>query len=294
MPASVEEIAAVILAGGRGTRMDGADKGLVEYRQRPLIEWVLQAVRPQVGEVLISANRNIDVYAQYGCRVVQDAMPDFPGPLAGVLAAMEAVNAPWLLVIPCDSPHLPANLAQHLWEAAQGADVPIAVAADPQRDHYTTMLVQTRLADSLRDYLHNGQRAVHVWQQGFNPVRAMFAGGDLQNFNTLAALVGQSKGSNMFNLTSTARSAIVQHQGDKDEHPMITWVTDSTQNNGKWEWAGFIDKANLNVENLRKRSEAKFFFVISEIEFVIDGPMHYLSLLENKTLAYENSAFFFS
>lgn len=75
---------------------------------------------------------------------------------------------------------------------------------------------------------------------------------------------------------------------------MITWVTDSTQNNGKWEWAGFIDKANPNVENLRKRSEAKFFFVISEIEFVIDGPMHYLSLLENKTLDYKNRTFIFS
>ena len=188
MPASVEDIAAVILAGGRGTRMDGADKGLVEYQQRPLIEWVLQAIRPQVSEVLISANRNLDAYAQYGCRVVQDAMPDFPGPLAGVLAAMEAVNTPWLLVTPCDSPHLPENLAQLLWEAAQATDAPIAVAADPQREHYTTMLVQTRLADSLRDYLQGGQRAVHAWQQSFNPARAMFAGEELRNLNTTEEL----------------------------------------------------------------------------------------------------------
>ena len=188
MSASVEVIAAVILAGGRGTRMDGADKGLVEYQQRPLIEWVLQAVRPQVGEVLISANRNIDAYAQYGCRVVQDATPDFPGPLAGVLAAMDAVTTSWMLVTPCDSPHMPANLAQKLLEAAQAADTHIAIAVDPQREHYTTMLVQTRLADSLRDYLHNGQRAVHVWQQGFNPARAMFACEDLQNLNTQADL----------------------------------------------------------------------------------------------------------
>ena len=184
MSASVKDIAAVILAGGRATRMNGADKGLVEYQQRPLIEWVLQAVRPQVGEVLISANRNIDAYAQYGCRVVQDATPDFPGPLAGVLAAMEMVTTPWLLVTPCDSPHLPENLAQKLLEAAQAADVPIAIAADPQREHYTTMLVQTQLAGSLRDYLLSGQRAVHVWQQGFNPTRAMFTGEELRNFNT--------------------------------------------------------------------------------------------------------------
>lgn len=188
MPASVEDIAAVILAGGRGTRMDGADKGLVEYRQRPLIEWVLSAIRPQVGEVLISANRNIDAYAQYGCRVIQDTMPDFPGPLAGVLAAMDAISTTWLLVTLCDSLHLPANLVQKLLEAAQAADMPIAVAADSQREHYTTMLVQTRLADSLRDYLQSGQRAVHAWQQGLNPARAMFAREELRNFNTKADL----------------------------------------------------------------------------------------------------------
>ena len=184
MSASAKDIAAVILAGGRATRMNGADKGLVEYQQRPLIEWVLQAISPQVSEVLISANRNIDVYAQYGCRVVQDTMPDFPGPLAGVLAAMEMVTTPWLLVTPCDSPHLPANFAQNLLEAAQAAGAPIAVAADPQRDHYTTMLVQNRLADSLRDYLQSGQRAVHAWQQTFNPAREMFTCEALRNFNT--------------------------------------------------------------------------------------------------------------
>ena len=193
MPGSAEAISAVILAGGRGRRMGGADKGLVEYQQRPLVEWVLDAIRPQVSEVLISANRNVDVYAQYGCRVVRDTLPDFPGPLAGVLAAMVAVNTPWLLVTPCDSPNLPANLAQNLLDAAQAAGVSIAVAVDPQWEHYTTMLVQTRLTDSLRDYLHSGQRAAHVWQQVFNPARAMFAREELQNFNTQSdlALTGQ-------------------------------------------------------------------------------------------------------
>lgn len=188
MSASAEDIAAVILAGGRGTRMDGADKGLVEYQQRPLVEWVLDAIRPQVSEVLISANRNIDVYAQYGCCVVKDTLPDFTGPLAGLLAAMAVVNTPWLLVTPCDSPHLPENLAQKLLEVAQAADAPIAIAVDSQREHYTTMLVQTRLADSLRDYLYSGQRAVHAWQQGFKPARAMFTCEDLQNLNTQADL----------------------------------------------------------------------------------------------------------
>lgn len=184
MPDSAEAISAVILAGGRGTRMGGVDKGLVIYRQRPLIEWVLDAIQPQVGEVLISANRNLDVYAQYGCRVIVDATPDFSGPLAGVLAAMDAVDTHWLLVAPCDTPHLPANLAQQLLDTAQAEGVPIAVAADTQREHYTTMLVQTRLADLLRDYLQSGQRAVHAWQQSFNPACVMFTSDLLQNFNT--------------------------------------------------------------------------------------------------------------
>lgn len=182
------DVSAVILAGGRGTRMGGADKGLLEYRHGPLIEWVLRAIRPQVSEVLISANRNIDRYARYGCRVVQDAPRDFSGPLAGVLAAMDAVTTPWLLVTPCDSPHLPANLTQRLLQAARAAGAPIAVAVDPQREHYTTMLVQVRLAESLREYLLSGQRAVHAWQRELNPARAMFAQQELRNFNTQADL----------------------------------------------------------------------------------------------------------
>ena len=188
MPVGVEDIAAVILAGGRGTRMGGADKGLVEYQQRPLIDWVLQALRPQVSEVLISANRNVDVYAKYGCSVIADTLSGFPGPLAGVLAAMDAVSTRWLLVVPCDTPHLPADLAQTLLGAAQAEDVAIAVAADTQRAHYTTMLVETQLADSLRDYLMAGQRAVHLWQQAFNPARVIFPDACLKNLNTLVDL----------------------------------------------------------------------------------------------------------
>lgn len=99
-----ERVAAVILAGGQGRRMGGADKGLLDYRGRPLVEWVLDALAPQVAEILISANRNLDRYARYGRRVLPDALPDFPGPLAGVLAALDAVDTEWLLAVPCDTP----------------------------------------------------------------------------------------------------------------------------------------------------------------------------------------------
>lgn len=191
MPAVADaapDVAAVILAGGRGLRMGGADKGLLDYRQRPLIEWVLEAVRPQVSEALISANRNLEVYAKYGCRILPDALPDFPGPLAGVLAAMDAVNTEWLLVVPCDTPYLPADLVRGLWHAAQAEGVSIAIAADTAQAHYTIMLVQTWLAESLRAYLNSGQRAVHLWQQAFNPARALFPGHRFENLNTLKDL----------------------------------------------------------------------------------------------------------
>lgn len=99
----------------------------------------------------------------------------------------------------------------------------------------------------------------------------------------------------MFKLTPIAKDAIVQQQGDGDELiPMITWVTDSAQENGKWELGGFIDKADPNVEELRRQKGAKFFFEISGIEFVIDGPMHYLDLLKEATLDYGNGTFVFN
>jgi molybdopterin-guanine dinucleotide biosynthesis protein A len=91
------------------------DKGLIEYRGRPLSEWTLAALAPQVDELVVSANRNLGTYAAYGHRVLPDTLPDFAGPLAGVLAALEAVNADWLLVAPCDTPKLPADLARACW-----------------------------------------------------------------------------------------------------------------------------------------------------------------------------------
>jgi molybdenum cofactor guanylyltransferase len=157
-------VAAVILAGGQGRRMGGADKGLVGYRGRPLIEWTLEALAPQVGEILISANRNLDAYAAYGCRVLPDTLPDFPGPLAGVLAALETVDADWLLVTPCDTPHLPADLVSRLLQAARREHVPLAVAADEARVHHSCFIVRTDQRAHLAAYLARGERAVRRWQ----------------------------------------------------------------------------------------------------------------------------------
>lgn len=178
-----ERVVAVVLAGGQGRRMGGADKGLLNYRGRPLVEWVLDALAPQVDALVISANRNVERYAAYGHRVLPDTLPDFPGPLAGVLAALDGVRADWLLVAPCDTPHLPRDLAARLLTAARQADVPLAVAADAARVHHSCFLVRANRRESLADYLARGERAVRRWQAAMPGVTVQFPAATLANFN---------------------------------------------------------------------------------------------------------------
>ena len=179
----MQNVAAVILAGGQGRRMGGADKGLIDYQGRPLIEWVLAALAPQVGEIVISANRNLERYAAYGRRVLPDTLPDFQGPLAGVLAALQAVTADWLLVVPCDTPHLPADLALRLLGAAQLESVPLAVAEDAARVHHSCFLVHTDQRDHLAGFLARGERAVRHWQAELSSTRVRFDAAGFANFN---------------------------------------------------------------------------------------------------------------
>lgn len=182
MPAS-EGVAAVILAGGQGSRMGGADKGLIDYRGRPLIDWTLAAIAPQVEEFVISANRNLDTYAGYGCRVLPDTLPDYPGPLAGVLAALQAVNAEWLLVVPCDTPHLPADLAARLLAAARRENVPLAITADDIRMHHTCFIMRTDQRDALAAFLARGERAVRRWQAELPSIAVQFEAAAFANLN---------------------------------------------------------------------------------------------------------------
>jgi molybdopterin-guanine dinucleotide biosynthesis protein A len=176
-------VAAVILAGGQGRRMGGADKGLIDYQGRPLIEWVLAALTPQVDELVISANRNLDAYAAYGHRVLPDTLPDFPGPLAGVLAALQAVAADWLVVAPCDTPHLPRDLVLRLLGAAQLECVPLAVAADAARVHHGCFIVRTDQRDNLAAFLARGERAVRHWQAGLASTTVRFDAAGFANLN---------------------------------------------------------------------------------------------------------------
>ncbi|MGV8992331.1 MAG: molybdenum cofactor guanylyltransferase MobA [Thiobacillus sp.] len=182
--ADLERITAVILAGGEGRRMGGVDKGLIAYRGRPLIEWTLAALEPQVGECVISANRNLAVYAAYSHRVLSDMLPDFPGPLAGVLAAFQSVTSEWLVVVPCDTPHVPADLVARLQDAAVQEKVPLAIAVDEARTHHTCFIVRTDQRDTLTAFLARGERAVRHWQAGLSSTTVCFEAASLANFNT--------------------------------------------------------------------------------------------------------------
>src|SRR3954468_21586075 len=112
------DITGVILAGGRGSRMGGVDKGLQNFNGMPLALHTLMRLQPQVGHVLINANRNLGAYESFGVPVWPDVLADFAGPLAGFLAGLENCETPWLVTVPCDTPLFPADLVERLAQAA--------------------------------------------------------------------------------------------------------------------------------------------------------------------------------
>ena len=155
--------------------MGGEDKGLVPLAGRPMVEHVLQAVRPQVGAVLLSANRNRERYEALGYPVVADAVGEFWGPLAGVTSAMRVARSPYLLTVPCDAPLVPGDLSAVLYRAlrAEGAD--IAVAHDGERMQQAFALLSCRLLGDLWEYLAAGERKVQVWYARHRLVTADFS-----------------------------------------------------------------------------------------------------------------------
>ncbi|VEC02100.1 molybdopterin-guanine dinucleotide biosynthesis protein MobA [Cedecea lapagei] len=152
------EVTGVVLAGGRGSRMGGNDKGLALLNGQPLFQHVLNALVPQVNRVVISANRNLEIYQQSGVPVIQDSIADYQGPLAGMLAALEQTDDEWLLFCPCDTPNIPDNLALKLWQMR--GQSPAVWVHDGQRDHPGIALLHRSLCLPLREYLQTGERRV--------------------------------------------------------------------------------------------------------------------------------------
>ncbi len=166
-PPRKEQITGVVLAGGRGSRMGGVDKGLQPYRGLPLVQHALQRLAPQVGALMINANRHLDVYAAFGVPVQPDALPDYPGPLAGLATGLAHCRTPYLVSVPCDSPHFPADLVARLAAglAAHGAEIAMARAVEhgAARLQPVFCLLRADLLPGLHDFLQRGQRKVEHW-----------------------------------------------------------------------------------------------------------------------------------
>ena len=159
-----QDITGVVLAGGRATRWDGRDKGLIQVSGRPMISHVLDALAPQVGQVIINANRNLDEYRAFGLPVVTDASRDFLGPLAGIASGLAAARTEWVAVTPCDSPLLAADCVGRLVSACEDdARTDIAVAHDGERIQPVFALIRRGLLEDLDAYLESGGRKIDRW-----------------------------------------------------------------------------------------------------------------------------------
>ncbi|MEO3992502.1 molybdenum cofactor guanylyltransferase MobA [Pseudocitrobacter cyperus] len=181
-------ITGVVLAGGKASRMGGKDKGLMTLHGRPLWQHVADRLQPQVDSVAISANRNIEVYQASGFPVYQDSLADFPGPLAGMSSVMQQAEGEWFLFCPCDTPFIPANLAERL--RLQRNNAPVVWVHDGDRDHPAIALVHRHIAPAIEAYLARGDRRVMVFMReagghsvDFSECREAFS-----NVNTLEDL----------------------------------------------------------------------------------------------------------
>jgi molybdenum cofactor guanylyltransferase len=156
-------ITALILAGGKSRRMGGRDKGLLPFGDGLLVGHVLSAILPQVGGVMINANRHQTEYAQLGYPVVADSLADFQGPLAGFLAGLEQLQTEYLLTLPCDGPIVVADLATRLANGLDEAGADIAVAHDGKRLQPVYALLHRRVLPDLRAALAEGERKIDRW-----------------------------------------------------------------------------------------------------------------------------------
>lgn len=175
---AIERITGLVLAGGRGRRMGGVDKGLQPYRGQPLALHALRRLAPQVGPLLLNANRHPDTYAAFGAPVLCDTLPDFAGPLAGFLAGMAACRTEWLVTVPCDSPEFPLDLVARLAAAAASAQADLAMAATREggalQPQPVFCLLRAGLRASLQAFVDGGERKIDCWTARHHGVSVVF------------------------------------------------------------------------------------------------------------------------
>jgi molybdopterin-guanine dinucleotide biosynthesis protein A len=183
-------VTGVILAGGLARRMNNQDKGLINYKGRPMVSYAIAALIAVADQSLINANRNKEQYEAFGLPVIADQTDSFDGPLAGILTAMIHANTDVLLVMPCDSPLIKAEHLQKLLATRAENDADVAVAFDGERLHPVFLAIKTSLKNSLQNYLASGQRKLDRWLEQQKMVKADFSNEPeiFININTLTEL----------------------------------------------------------------------------------------------------------
>ena len=193
MAIDANDITGLILAGGRGSRMGGVDKGLQNHQGIALALHALLRLGPQVGHVIINANRNLGAYESFGAPVWPDPVGEFAGPLAGFLAGLEHCETPLMMSVPCDTPNFPADLAARLAAAldAAGAELAYAITLEDGREqpHPVFCLMKSALSESLIAFLHGGGRKIDAWFAQHHAVTVRFDDASaFFNANTAAEL----------------------------------------------------------------------------------------------------------
>ncbi|CAN5139776.1 molybdenum cofactor guanylyltransferase MobA [soil metagenome] len=186
-PPDRSAITGVVLCGGRGSRMGGLDKGLIEFEGQTLAERAIARLSPQVGNVLVNANRHLDRYRGFGVPIVTDANPSFDGPLAGICAAWQACSTEWLACVPCDVPFFPLDLIDRLCTGIARHDTAlVAMASNAGRLHPVLALMHRDTAPTLDAYLASGGRRASGWLDAAHVqiVDLQVADDALRNLNT--------------------------------------------------------------------------------------------------------------
>ena len=167
-------ITGVILAGGRGSRMGGVDKGLKLLRGRPMVAWAIERFSPQVDEILVNANQNLQTYAGFGHRVIPDEIGGFAGPLAGLHRGLSEAKHDLVATVPCDSPFLPLDLIARLRAALEANSADLTVAKTGDQPHPVFCLCRKSVLPSLTAFLAGGGRKIDAWYASLNVVEVLF------------------------------------------------------------------------------------------------------------------------
>lgn len=194
-----DSVTGLILCGGQGRRMGGVDKGLIQVGGKSLVESAITLLKPQVGDIMISANRSLDTYASFGMQIVVDETPGFNGPLAGVFAALKECGTPWLLTVPCDAPNFGGDLAERLLGRVLLEKAEICCARDVSRLQPTFCLYNVRVRNSLENYLDRGERKIDLF---FNDQKTAF-----ETFDDDERFLNLNSGQDVVNYESS-RSAL--------------------------------------------------------------------------------------